>query len=101
MGADVNKPNGQFRLGPTRPEVLDFLRHTPTRKVPGVGRVGEKTVAAALGAQTCGELLESTARAQLIFSSVRASVTFLLHGGDTTAKLHGCYTSVTSRLNGA
>ena len=33
MGADVDKPDGQHRIGATVPDILSFLRDTPTRKV--------------------------------------------------------------------
>jgi nucleotidyltransferase/DNA polymerase involved in DNA repair len=36
--SDINKPNGQFEVSSTREAVLDFVRHLPTRKVPGIGK---------------------------------------------------------------
>lgn len=39
MGADVNKPNGQTRIGNSVDAILSFLRDQPLRKVPFVGRV--------------------------------------------------------------
>ena len=43
--ADINKPNGQYELPPTREAVLSFLDTLPTRKVGGVGKVTEKILA--------------------------------------------------------
>ena len=43
--ADINKPNGQYELPPTREFVLSFLDTLPTRKVGGVGKVTEKILA--------------------------------------------------------
>ena len=34
MGADVNKPNGQTRIGNSVDAILSFLRDKPLRKVP-------------------------------------------------------------------
>ena len=56
MGADVNKPDGQFRLPPSVRSILSFLRNLPTRKVPGLGRVCEKICEQVLGASTCGQV---------------------------------------------
>ena len=59
IAADVQKPNGQFEIGASRAQVLAFLRDLPVRKVGGVGRVLEHKLHAALGIETCGDLLES------------------------------------------
>jgi DNA polymerase kappa len=40
--ADVNKPNGQFELPPTRDEVLRFVSELLTRKIGGIGKVTER-----------------------------------------------------------
>lgn len=55
IGADVNKPNGQFELGPTREAVLDFVANLPTRKVGGVGKVTEQ-ILSELGMKTMGDV---------------------------------------------
>jgi len=41
MCTDLNKPNGQFVLPPTREAILQFLEDAPVRKIPGIGRVTE------------------------------------------------------------
>ena len=73
MGADVNKPDGQFRLKPAVPAILAFLRDLPTRKVPGLGRVCEKICERVLGASTCGQLLDRAAEAHCLFSRARSA----------------------------
>ena len=45
-----NKPNGQYEMEFTREAVLNFVKDLPVRKVPGIGRVGEK-VLLAMGAE--------------------------------------------------
>lgn len=47
-----NKPNGQFQIPSTREAVMDFMRNLPVRKVPGIGRVGER-VLQAIGVEVC------------------------------------------------
>lgn len=42
IAADVNKPDGQCIVAPTRQSVLDFLHKMPVRKIPGIGRVTEQ-----------------------------------------------------------
>jgi nucleotidyltransferase/DNA polymerase involved in DNA repair len=36
IGADQNKPDGQFSLPPSRESILDFLESLPCRKIPGI-----------------------------------------------------------------
>ncbi|KAH7731505.1 polk-prov protein [Aphelenchoides avenae] len=55
--SDMNKPNGQYYLEPTREAVINFMRELPTRKVPGVGPVAEATLKA-MGIETCGQLID-------------------------------------------
>ncbi len=54
--SDVNKPNGQLVLEPTVDAVRAFMSSLPIRKIPGIGRVAEKTLAA-LGVKVCGDVL--------------------------------------------
>lgn len=42
IAADINKPDGQCIVAPTRTAVLDFLHKMPVRKIPGIGRVTER-----------------------------------------------------------
>ncbi|KAM4745143.1 DNA polymerase kappa [Anableps anableps] len=65
--SDKNKPNGQYRLAPTREAVMDFIRKLPVRKVCGIGKVSEKMLNA-LGITTCSDLSQQMALLSLLFS---------------------------------
>lgn len=49
--SDINKPDGQFVLPPSRAAVLAFVSGLPIRKVLGVGKVTEQ-----VGARVCGRV---------------------------------------------
>ncbi|XP_035826622.1 DNA polymerase kappa isoform X2 [Aplysia californica] len=53
--SDRNKPNGQFRIQPSREEVTNFVESLPIRKISGVGKVTEKLLGA-LGVSICSDL---------------------------------------------
>ena len=55
--SDMNKPDGQYLLPPTRRDVLAFMRALPVRKLRGVGKVTER-VLEALHISVCNELHE-------------------------------------------
>ncbi|SPO26208.1 related to DNA polymerase kappa [Ustilago trichophora] len=55
ISSDRNKPDGQFRVQPDRKAIVDFMRHLPCRKIPGIGRVNER-ILESLGVTTCGEI---------------------------------------------
>ncbi|KAJ1024651.1 hypothetical protein NDA13_004578 [Ustilago tritici] len=55
ISSDRNKPDGQFRVQPDRKAILDFMRHLPCRKIPGIGRVNER-ILESLGVTSCGEI---------------------------------------------
>uniref|UniRef100_A0AAY4BHD2 DNA polymerase kappa n=1 Tax=Denticeps clupeoides TaxID=299321 RepID=A0AAY4BHD2_9TELE len=65
--SDKNKPNGQYRIPPERREVMDFILDLPVRKVPGIGKVTEKMLAA-LGINCCSQLGQKMALLSLLFS---------------------------------
>lgn len=65
--SDKNKPNGQYRLPPTREAVMDFIQNLPVRKVSGIGKVSEKMLNA-LGISTCSHLGQQMALLSLLFS---------------------------------
>ena len=67
IASDINKPNGQCVLPPSAPALLAFLEQRPVRKLPGVGRVNEKLLAAC-GVVTCGEVLSNAAKLSLLLS---------------------------------
>ncbi|KAK1077997.1 hypothetical protein LTR33_007615 [Friedmanniomyces endolithicus] len=53
--SNKNKPNGQFLVPSDRASILAFMRHLPTRKVNGIGRVFERELDA-IGVKTCGDI---------------------------------------------
>ncbi|MEM7016587.1 MAG: DNA polymerase IV [Pseudomonadota bacterium] len=53
VASDWRKPNGQFVITP--PEVADFVRALPIKKIPGVGRVTAQKMST-LGMHTCGDM---------------------------------------------
>uniref|UniRef100_H3DD97 DNA polymerase kappa n=1 Tax=Tetraodon nigroviridis TaxID=99883 RepID=H3DD97_TETNG len=65
--SDKNKPNGQYRLPPTREAVMEFVCDLPVRKVSGVGKVSEKLLSA-LGISSCSHLGQKMALLSLLFS---------------------------------
>ncbi|XP_035999483.1 LOW QUALITY PROTEIN: DNA polymerase kappa [Fundulus heteroclitus] len=65
--SDKNKPNGQYRLPPTREAVMDFTQKLPVRKVCGIGKVSEKMLNT-LGITTCSDLSQRMALLSLLFS---------------------------------
>lgn len=65
--SDKRKPNGQYRILPTRQAVMDFIKDLPIRKVSGIGKVTEKMLKA-LGITTCTELYQQRALLSLLFS---------------------------------
>uniref|UniRef100_UPI0037E91475 DNA polymerase kappa n=1 Tax=Semicossyphus pulcher TaxID=241346 RepID=UPI0037E91475 len=65
--SDKNKPNGQYRLPPTREAVMDFIQNLPVRKVSGIGKVSEKMLNA-LGVSSCSELHQQMGLLSLLFS---------------------------------
>ncbi|TPX54871.1 DNA-directed DNA polymerase [Synchytrium endobioticum] len=75
IATDVNKPNGQFRVEPTREAVMAYLQTLPVRKVPGVGRVTERELHA-LGIKTVGDLRENLITVSMI--STPALTDFLI-----------------------
>ncbi|KAI5123920.1 hypothetical protein M0805_006338 [Coniferiporia weirii] len=72
--SDKNKPNGQFQLPFERDAIMEFMRDLPVRKVPGIGRVGER-VLEAIDVKTCGDI--RAARAIIWLMPRKFSVTFL------------------------
>ena len=63
----MNKPNGQYFVGPTEKEIRDFVNPLATRKICGIGRVMEKTLRGACGVETIKDLFD-----QACFSKVFA-----------------------------
>src|SRR5207302_5796773 len=53
IASDMNKPNGQFEVGPE--QVPEFMHELPVRKLWGIGAVTEQKLDK-LGVHTCGQL---------------------------------------------
>lgn len=93
IGADVNKPNGQFSLQPnensvssqlfecnirkppTRESTLEFVHSLPCRKIGGIGKVMDNTLKG-LGYATMGDVYRHIGEIMLLFPG--ASGKFLL-----------------------
>jgi len=69
--ADVNKPNGQFRLTSTREAVVDFLHALPIRRVPGIGKQTEALLAATFGAATMGDIWNARVAVQRVMAPLQ------------------------------
>ena len=74
--SNKNKPNGQFRIPPDRPAIMEFMRTLPVRKVNGVGRVFERELDA-IGIKTCGDIYEHRAMLTRLFGE--KAFQFLMH----------------------
>eukprot|EP01063_Lacrimia_lanifica_P011508 TRINITY_DN18269_c0_g1_i1.p2 TRINITY_DN18269_c0_g1~~TRINITY_DN18269_c0_g1_i1.p2 ORF type:complete len:648 (+),score=152.01 TRINITY_DN18269_c0_g1_i1:3422-5365(+) len=62
IGADKNKPNGQYIAPRAREGILAWLTPLPIRKIPGIGKVTERVLSEGLGMGTVGEVLEGAGR---------------------------------------
>ncbi|PWN48705.1 DNA/RNA polymerase [Violaceomyces palustris] len=67
--SDKNKPDGQYRIPPDRRAIVDFMRHLPCRKIPGIGRVNER-VLESLGVKTCGDIWERRVELHLTLGNI-------------------------------
>ncbi|KAL5523748.1 hypothetical protein ACEPAG_7921 [Sanghuangporus baumii] len=81
--SDKNKPNGQFQMPFTREAVMEFMRDLPVRKVPGIGRVGER-VLEAIGVKTCGDIRNARAIIWLMPRKFAVEFLFDTHLGLST-----------------
>ncbi|GBC04224.1 hypothetical protein RclHR1_05580009 [Rhizophagus clarus] len=66
--ADVNKPNGQYRLANDKDKIIDFLRELPVRKICGIGQVAAKVLNGVFDIHTCGELLDKLVYINMMLS---------------------------------
>lgn len=69
IAADVNKPNGFFRIHPDRTGIIQYVSKLPCRKVSGIGKVTESMLRA-LGFTTCGQLFENRCMLFRLFSEL-------------------------------
>ncbi len=56
VASNLNKPNGQYCVGPSVEEIERFLSGRPLRSFGGVGKVTEKLCREVYGAVTCDQL---------------------------------------------
>ncbi|KAI9259622.1 hypothetical protein BDA99DRAFT_538582 [Phascolomyces articulosus] len=85
--SDMNKPNGQYDLANDREAIHTFIRKMGIRKIPGIGRVTER-VLAALGVETCGDVYQQRAILYRLLSpiSFKSILQSYLGMGSTTVK---------------
>jgi DNA polymerase kappa len=61
IGADVNKPAGQFMAPTSRDGIVNFMSALPVRKIPGIGKVTERVLSDAFNVKTVGQIIERRA----------------------------------------
>ncbi|THH10653.1 hypothetical protein EW145_g1183 [Phellinidium pouzarii] len=84
--SDKNKPNGQFQLPFERDAIMNFMRDLPVRKIPGIGRVGER-VLEAIGVKTCGDIWAARAIIWLMPKKFSVNFLFEVHLGISPAEV--------------
>lgn len=62
IASEINKPDGQCEIAP--PDIADFMRELPVRKLWGIGEKTEKKLDE-IGIKTCGEM-QRFSRAELV-----------------------------------
>ncbi|XP_041369519.1 DNA polymerase kappa-like [Gigantopelta aegis] len=67
--SDKNKPNGQYRIQPTRESIMKFIKDLPIRKIPGIGKVSEKMLNG-VGVVTCEDLFHKRALLYHLYSPI-------------------------------
>lgn len=78
--SNMNKPNGQYLLPNSRPEIMAFMRDLSTRKVNGIGRVLERELLE-LGIKTCGDIYEHRQFLNPLFGDKTAQFLFKCYLG--------------------
>ena len=73
IASDIKKPNGQYFVGPSEQNILDFIQPLSIRKVSGIGRVTEKILKGISGIENVKSLYEKRAEVYLLFSLKSAS----------------------------
>ena len=84
--SDINKPNGQSVLRPTKEAVDAFVGALPVRKMPGIGRVTEH-VLRAFGIVNCSDIIPNRGLLSALFSPTSLDF-FLQCGMGVGATLH-------------
>ncbi len=59
VASNLNKPNGQYCVGPSVEEIKRFLSGRPLRSFGGIGKVTEKLCREVYGATTCDQLWDA------------------------------------------
>ncbi|KAK6179118.1 hypothetical protein SNE40_011548 [Patella caerulea] len=67
--SDKNKPNGQYRILPTRDAIQTFIKDLPIRKISGIGKVTEQMLNA-LNVVSCTDLYEKRALLYHLYSDI-------------------------------
>jgi len=67
IASNLNKPNGQYLLQPSRQAIMSFMMNLPTRKVPGIGKVFE-TILDAISIKTMGDVHKDFYKILKLFS---------------------------------
>ena len=67
IASNLNKPNGQYLLQPSRQAIMSFMMNLPTRKVPGIGKVFETTLDA-ISIKTMGDVHKDFYKILKLFS---------------------------------
>ncbi|RPA77720.1 DNA/RNA polymerase [Ascobolus immersus RN42] len=75
IASNRNKPNGQFRVLPTREACMEFMAELPCRKVPGIGKSWERQLSA-IGIQTVRDIYPMRGLLEPLFKPAMAN--FLL-----------------------
>ncbi|KAK9862385.1 hypothetical protein WJX84_004497 [Apatococcus fuscideae] len=78
VAADMNKPDGQYVVAADLPGIKRFVAALPIRKVPGIGKVAEQTLAA-FGVTACQGLLDHKGLLAGLYSPI--SMDFFLASG--------------------
>ncbi|CAD5118547.1 DgyrCDS7235 [Dimorphilus gyrociliatus] len=88
--SDMNKPNGQYRVLPTREDVINFIDELPIRKISGIGKVCEKMLSG-MEIKYCQDLFKKRGELQLISSDIsfRYYMKISLGIGSTFVSSHG------------
>eukprot|EP01060_Flectonema_neradi_P029989 TRINITY_DN4264_c0_g1_i1.p1 TRINITY_DN4264_c0_g1~~TRINITY_DN4264_c0_g1_i1.p1 ORF type:complete len:726 (+),score=138.38 TRINITY_DN4264_c0_g1_i1:78-2255(+) len=74
IGADVNKPNGQFVTPTTTPAIREWMAQMPIRKIPGIGKVSERFLKEALNVHTVGDVIEKRAIVVCLLDSPKSII---------------------------
>lgn len=72
IASDFNKPNGQYFVGPSEQDILEFINPLTIRKVSGIGRVMEKMLRGVCEVETVNDLYDKRAEVYYLFKPATA-----------------------------